>query len=99
MWQQIMWFPMPLLGGGGRGDGTVEENWSTVGGVIQCFRYGRREEVTTPISEGKGACKVALGSHVEGRAEDAMAQRWLASELTQSGRQRVGLIGPKGCLS
>jgi hypothetical protein len=46
----------------------------------------RREEGATPVSEG--------------RLEDAAAgsRSRAAFGLTRSGRQRVGLVGPEGCL-
>jgi hypothetical protein len=43
---------MPFIGRR-RGDSTIEEKWSTVSGVIQCFHLGKKRGRVAPVSEGE----------------------------------------------
>jgi hypothetical protein len=60
---------MPFIGRR-RGDSTIEEKWSTVSGVIQCFHLGKKRGRVALFQKGKGSCEVALDSRTDGQPKD-----------------------------
>jgi hypothetical protein len=61
-------------GGWFRGGELVDSEWSY---SMLPFR-GEERKLQHPFQNGKRACEVALGSHAEGQAEDAVAQWFTA---------------------